>query len=91
MIKFIQHVPTFIEATPEKKEFKNLADLLLYQKQWLHTSIPRTLCFACSDYDNSLMISSITDEFWWVIGYVEGIVLKEYLPDYRDCYNKKEK
>ena len=89
VIKYRQHIPAFFDGfTPKEKDFNNLAELLDYNKRWLINN-DRTLCFACGS-DNMLMISSITDEWWWVLGYVNGIDLKEYLPYFKDCYIKTE-
>ena len=86
MITYKQHVPAFINDGAGGEVFKcnKLEELLDHLKEWLEHK-EYNLVFAYADH-NTIMISATNTDWWWVLGYVEGIKLKKHLPYYEHCH-----
>ena len=69
---------------PEKYSFNTIEELINKNKEYL----PDGYVFAYSQDENVqlLMISSMTEKEYWVLGYVEGFDLSKYLPVYTSTY-----
>lgn len=84
-ITFTEHIPAFVEGCePKTLTFRSLDELLENQKDWLESKQHGELVFSCDC--NYLMISSKTEQWWWVLGYVEGINLTSFLPKYDEVF-----
>lgn len=84
-----QHIPSFCEGiTPEEYEFENVAELLDKNKKILEYDYKNCI-FATDEEGHYLMLSSTTEKYWWVLGYVDGIDLSKTLPIYDKIYNPK--
>ena len=90
MIEFIQHVPTAVDKEPGEHKSRSLEKLLdwLLIKGALEDPFHDLVFSYCEG--NMLMISSITDDYYWPLGYVKGVDLRDYLPYYRACYLYKK-
>ena len=78
MAIFKQHLPSFYEGFEKKSfEFNTFSELMNKQQPLLEN---HKWCY--SDYGESqlLMVETIDNTKWFVIGYVEGFDLSEYLP-----------
>lgn len=79
MAEFRQHIPSFCEGFERKIfQFNTFEELMSFQKDLLPND---KWCY--SDYvDNNqlLMVETIDNKSWYVIGYVEGFDLSKYLP-----------
>lgn len=87
-IEFIQHIPDFCDQRDIEREhlcFDSLEELLEAKKDWLENKSHKDLVFAYGNCHN-LMVSSKSEEWWWVIGFVYGIDLSEYLPKFDEVY-----
>jgi len=86
MITYKQHVPAFINDGDGGEVFKcnKLEELLDHLKEWLDKK-DFNLVFAYGD-SNTIMVSATNTDWWWVLGYVEGISLKKHLPHYEHCH-----
>lgn len=90
MIKYTQHIPNYCSGfEPKLYETETLEELLDYLfKEGALKDPKRELVFANGDYE-TLMIASTTDAWYWVIGFVSGVDLRDYLPHYNSCYKFK--
>ena len=86
MITYRQHVPGFINDGDGGEVFKcnKLEELLDHLKEWLDKK-GFNLVFAYGD-SNTIMVSATNTDWWWVLGYVEGIKLNKHLPHYEHCH-----
>jgi hypothetical protein len=90
MIKFKQHIPAYCSGiNAEEFRCRSLDKLLEKEKRYLDNPYHKYV-WACGD-DETLMISSTSDQYWWVVGNVKGINLTEELPFYLDCYQNKSR
>ena len=94
MIHFTEHIPSCCDyGEPAELDFETLEDLLK-DLQSHYTFCPPNYNFVWSYghcFKQALMMSSTTKKEWYVMGYVTGINLSNYLPKFDEVYkNKKE-
>jgi hypothetical protein len=83
MIKYKQHIPAYISgADPEEYTCETLDELLEKNKSCLGKD-----CIFAYGSENTLMMSSTAKKYYWVLGFVRGVDLKEYLPYYENVYS----
>lgn len=84
-IHFRQHIPSFYDGfEPEEFDAETLEELLKKEARYLKSN-KHNLVWACDTYDNTLMVSATDANWWWVVGFVEGIELIEHLPYFKSC------
>jgi len=82
MIKYKQHVPPFVDGVdPEEYECESLDELLERNRD----RVPENFVFSFG-YPNTLMMSSTVEYKWWVLGFVRGVLLQNYLPKFDKVY-----
>ena len=92
MIKFKEHIPDFAYNGIEPKSYcvENYNELIEKNKQILnrfeYNSCNRKVVFSTDEDGDVLMLSATNESWWWVLGYVDGIDLTKYLPNYKNVY-----
>ena len=93
MIHFIQHIPGFGDGKPYEKRYRTVENMLKDPKikSYLHYGESPVYAYGNDWGRQLLMISSTAKKWWWVIGYVDGVNLSDYLPYYEQTYLLKGK